>query len=89
MIQLIQGVQDSIKLHLPPGEERTELLESHDLVIHDQLEKFDGARSHEVRDHFNEWWATQLPQGISRHRVFPISAFPKRVGVDRQNLTQL
>jgi hypothetical protein len=44
-------MQKSVELSLPPGEERTELLEAHDLVIHAELEKFNGATSHEVRDH--------------------------------------
>ncbi|KAJ5357649.1 hypothetical protein N7541_004807 [Penicillium brevicompactum] len=62
MIQLIrQNVQKSLELCLPPGEERAELLEAHDLVIHDEP-KFDGATSHEVRDHFHGWVAEQLPK---------------------------
>lgn len=64
MLQLIrQNVQESLELCLPPGEERTELLEAHDLVIHDEP-KFDGATSHEVRDHFHGWVAEQLPKVV-------------------------
>lgn len=58
MLQLIQRkVQKSVERSLPPGRDRTELLESHDLVIHDKLEELNGATSHEVRDHFNDWVA--------------------------------
>ncbi|KAJ5218704.1 uncharacterized protein N7498_000803 [Penicillium cinerascens] len=65
MLQLIQQeVQESLELCLPPGEERTELLEAHDLVIHDEPAKFKGVTSHEVRDHFNDWVAEQLPKVV-------------------------
>ncbi|KAJ5481565.1 hypothetical protein N7475_000377 [Penicillium sp. IBT 31633x] len=65
MLQLIQRqVQTSLEYSLPPGQERTELLEAHDLVIHDDPEKFNGATSHEVRDHFHGWVAEQLPKVV-------------------------
>ena len=65
MLQLIQQrVQESLELALPPGEERTELLEAYDLVVHDELEKFNGVTSHEVRDHFHDWAAAQLPKVV-------------------------
>ncbi|KAJ5952490.1 uncharacterized protein N7479_010903 [Penicillium vulpinum] len=64
MLQLIQQhVQKSVELSLPPGEERTGLLEAHDLVIYDKLENFNGATSHEVRDRFNDW-VEQLPKVV-------------------------
>lgn len=64
MLQLIQQrVQNSIERSMSPGEERTELLEAHDLVIHDEP-KFNGATSHEVRDHFHGWVAEQLPKVV-------------------------
>ncbi|KAJ5589665.1 hypothetical protein N7450_003637 [Penicillium hetheringtonii] len=64
ILQLIQQrVQKSIERSMPPGEERTELLEAHDLVIHDEP-KFNGATSHEVRDHFHSWVAEQLPKVV-------------------------
>ncbi|KAJ5914632.1 hypothetical protein N7504_003515 [Penicillium tannophilum] len=70
MLQLIQRqVQKSLELSLSPGQERTELLESHDLVIHDKLEQLNGATSHEVRDHFNDWVAGQLPKVVKTHEV--------------------
>ncbi|KAJ5505407.1 hypothetical protein N7453_004364 [Penicillium expansum] len=48
MLQLIQQhVQKSIERSMPPGEERTELQEAHDLVIHGEPEMFNGASSHE------------------------------------------
>ncbi|KGO55317.1 hypothetical protein PEX2_031560 [Penicillium expansum] len=65
MLQLIQQhVQKSIERSMPPGEERTELQEAHDLVIHGEPEKFNGATSHEVRDHFHGWVAEQLPKVV-------------------------
>lgn len=45
--------------------EETDLLESHQLVIYDDPEKFDGATSREVRDHFNIWVAEQLPHVVN------------------------
>ncbi|KAF3398089.1 hypothetical protein F1880_006079 [Penicillium rolfsii] len=64
MLQLIQQcVQNSIERSIPPGEERTELLEAHDLIVHDEL-KFNGATSHEVRNHFHGWVAEQLPKVV-------------------------
>lgn len=64
ILQLIQQrVQKSIEISMPPGEEREELLASHDLVIHDDP-KFKGATSHEVRDHFHGWVAEQLPKVV-------------------------
>lgn len=70
MLQLIQRhVQKSVELSLPPGEERTELLEAHDLVIHAELAKFNGATSHEVRDHFNDWVAEQLPKVVKTPEI--------------------
>lgn len=70
MLQLIQQtVHSSADLLALPEEERTELLESHDLVIHDHPEKLDGATSHEVRDHFNDWVARQLPKVVSTPEV--------------------
>ena len=66
MLQLIQQqVKESVELMIPPGDLRTELLQSHNLVIHDQLKELDGATSHEVRDHFNLWVTEQLPGVIS------------------------
>lgn len=70
MLQLIQRkVQQTVELSLSPGQERTELLESHDLVIHDKLEQLNSATSHEVRDHFNDWVAGQLPKVVKTHEV--------------------
>ncbi|KAJ5987118.1 hypothetical protein N7451_011483 [Penicillium sp. IBT 35674x] len=70
MLQLIQrGVQEMVELSLSPGQARTELLESHDLVIHDKLEQLSGATSHEVRDRFNDWVAGQLPKVVKTHEV--------------------
>ena len=64
MLQLIQQyVQKSIEYSMLPGEERTELLEAHDLVVHDEP-KFNGATSHEVRDHLHGWVAEQLPKVV-------------------------
>lgn len=70
MLQLIQRkIQKTVQRSLSPGQERTELLESHDLVIHDKLEELNGATSHEVRDHFNDWVAGQLPKVVSTPEV--------------------
>ncbi|KAJ6098532.1 GDSL Lipase/Acylhydrolase family protein [Penicillium canescens] len=47
MLELIQNsVQESVKLLL--GDEETDLLQSHQLVIHDDEKKFNGATSHDM-----------------------------------------
>jgi hypothetical protein len=59
LLELIQkSVQESVELLL--GDEETDLLQSYQLVIHDDEKKFNGATSHEARDDFNIWVAEQL-----------------------------
>jgi hypothetical protein len=64
MLELIQkSVQESVELLL--GDEETDPLQSHQLVIHDDEKKFNDATSHEVRNDFNIWVAVQLPQVVN------------------------
>ncbi|KAJ5800479.1 uncharacterized protein N7518_002547 [Penicillium psychrosexuale] len=78
-------MQESIESSMPPGEERIELLEAHDLVIFDEP-KSNGATSHEVRDHFHGWVAEQLPKVVDTpktlQRIFESYSEQKTLFVD-------
>jgi hypothetical protein len=56
--QVHQQLQDSVPEALE--EKFPELIPHHQLVINDDVTKFDGATSHEIRDHFNVWVEEQL-----------------------------
>lgn len=56
--QLQEAVQESLE------EDAPELIPHHQLVINDDATKFDGATSHEIRDHFNVWVEEQLQQVV-------------------------
>lgn len=63
MLRLIQG---NIRktLERKDGDESNhsaDLLPFHQLIINDDANKFNGATSHDVRDHFNVWVDEQLP----------------------------
>ena len=45
------------------------LLPRHQLVINDDIEKFNGATSHDIRDHFNAWVTDQLSQIVASPEV--------------------
>ena len=53
---LVQYMEKYIKVVLECNE-RMDLLPHHQLVINDDMAKFNRATSHEVRDHFNAWVA--------------------------------
>lgn len=57
--RVLQLLQDSVEQFLEEG--APELIPHHQLVINDDVTKFDGATSHEIRDHFNAWVEEQLP----------------------------
>jgi hypothetical protein len=57
--RVLQLLQDSVEEFLEEG--APELIPHHQLVINDDVTKFDGATSHEIRDHFNAWVEEQLP----------------------------
>lgn len=42
-----------------------DLLLHHQLVINNDMAKVNSAASHEIRNHFNEWVADQLPQVVA------------------------
>ena len=61
-----------MKEHIKVGlecNERMDLLPHHQLVVNDDMAKFNGATFHEVRDHFNAWVADQLPQIVASPEV--------------------
>jgi hypothetical protein len=67
ILNLVQkSVERTLKAEFADREpnERADLMQSHQLVIHDDAKKFNGATSHEVRDDFNIWVAEQLPQVV-------------------------
>lgn len=59
--RIISKIYDEVKSGLE-CEGRLDLLPSQDLVTFDDKAKFNGATSHEVRDHFSAWVGDQLPQ---------------------------
>lgn len=62
MLQLIQeGIHGSFENGDAHGLEGADLLPYHQIIMNDNPKNFDGATSHEVRDHFNVWVAEQLP----------------------------
>ncbi|KAJ5523810.1 hypothetical protein N7494_010460 [Penicillium frequentans] len=46
-----------------------DLLSHHQLLINDDIKKFNGATSHDIRDHFNAWVTYQLPQIVGSPEV--------------------
>lgn len=62
--RLLQHIEEEIKSSLEVSEIK-HLLPYHQLVINDDLSKFNGATSHEIRDHFNAWVQEQLPQIVA------------------------
>ncbi|CEJ62376.1 hypothetical protein PMG11_10877 [Penicillium brasilianum] len=56
--RVLQLLQDSVQEDL--RENAPELIPHHQLVINDDVTKFNGATSHEVRDHFDVWVEEQL-----------------------------
>lgn len=66
--RLLQHIEESIKVSLEYNQ-RMDLLPHHQLVINDDITKFNGATSHEIRDHFNAWVADQLPQVVASPEV--------------------
>ncbi|KAJ5875525.1 uncharacterized protein N7473_012872 [Penicillium subrubescens] len=60
--QLIEDkIQEMFENENARGPEAADMLPYHQLIIKNDPKKFDGATSHEVRDHFNIWVAEQLP----------------------------
>ncbi|KAJ5564121.1 hypothetical protein N7513_000363 [Penicillium frequentans] len=55
--RLLQRLREQIESDLEYNQ-RMDLLSRHQLVINDDIEKFDGATSHDIRDHFNTWLQT-------------------------------
>lgn len=46
------------------------LLPRHQLVIMDDQNKFDGATSHEIRNHFNSWVADEFTRVLVKPEEF-------------------
>jgi hypothetical protein len=57
--RILQLIHHSVQKYLREG--APELTPHHQLVINDDVTKFDGATSHEIRDHYNVWVEEQLP----------------------------
>ncbi|KAJ6177373.1 hypothetical protein N7485_004287 [Penicillium canescens] len=66
--RLLQYIEEQIKVSLECNK-RMDLLPHHQLVINDDITKFNGATSHEIRDHFNAWVVDQLPQVVASPAV--------------------
>ncbi|KAK4871129.1 hypothetical protein LT330_000366 [Penicillium expansum] len=62
--RLLQHLRENIESDLQCNQ-RMDLLSRHQLVINDDIEKFNGATSHDIRDHFNAWVTGQLPQIVA------------------------
>lgn len=64
--RLLHEIEENVKETLEDKEHgRPDLLASYQPVIFDDKEKFDGATSHEIRDHFNGWVAGELPRIVT------------------------
>lgn len=60
---MLSAIREDVKGALEDEDDgRPNLLLSFQPIIFDDKEKFDGATSHELRDHFTVWVAEQLPQ---------------------------
>lgn len=66
--RLLQHLRENIESDLECNQ-RLDLLSRHQLVINDDVEKFNGATSHDIRDHFNVWVTDQLPQIVASPEV--------------------
>lgn len=66
--RLLQRLREHIESDLKCNQ-RMDLLSRHQLVINDDIEKFDGATSHDIRDHFNTWVTDQLPKIVTSPEV--------------------
>ncbi|KAF9250050.1 hypothetical protein DTO027I6_243 [Penicillium roqueforti] len=62
--RLLQYIEEQVKADLE-GNQRMDLLLHHQLVINNDMAKVNSATSHEIRNHFNEWVADQLPQVVA------------------------
>ncbi|OQD84860.1 hypothetical protein PENANT_c011G08235 [Penicillium antarcticum] len=62
--RLLQHLEERIKTDLEYNK-RMDLLPHHQFVINDDVNKFNGATSHDIRDHFNTWVKDQLPQVVA------------------------
>lgn len=70
--RMLGAIDKSVKESLEDEDNnRPDLLSSYEPVIFDDKEKFDGATSHEVRDHFSVWVAEQLPQIVASPGILP------------------
>ena len=66
--RLLQHLRENIENDLEHNQ-RMDLLPRHQLVINDDIEKFNGATSHDIRDHFNGWVTDQLPQIVASPEI--------------------
>ncbi|KOS43014.1 hypothetical protein ACN38_g6088 [Penicillium nordicum] len=66
--RLLQHLREKIESDLECNQ-RMDLLSHHQLVINDDIEKLNGATSHDIRDHFNAWVTDQLPQIVASPEV--------------------
>lgn len=67
--RMLQLINDHVKSDLE-AEERMDLLPCHQLVVMDDQMKFDGATTHEVRDHFNVWVTEEMTQVLVESEKF-------------------
>ncbi|KAJ5603316.1 hypothetical protein N7537_006272 [Penicillium hordei] len=66
--RLLQHLREDIERSLEFNQ-RMDLLSRHQLVINDDIEKFNGATSHDIRDDFNAWVTDQLSQIVASPEV--------------------
>ncbi|EFQ97702.1 hypothetical protein MGYG_00741 [Nannizzia gypsea CBS 118893] len=57
---ILQQLRDKIARSLEL-EEREDLLPRHEMILMDDRAKFNGATSHDIRDHFTSWVSDTLP----------------------------
>ncbi|KAJ5786801.1 uncharacterized protein N7503_012013 [Penicillium pulvis] len=66
--RLLQHLRENIENDLECNQ-RMDLLSHHQLLIYDDITKFNEATSHDIRDHFNVWVTCQLPQIVASPEV--------------------
>lgn len=80
MLQLIdKHVRQTLEI-----EDAMDLYPRHKPVIVEDKEKFDGATSHDVRDHFIAWVAGELPRVVSRPEKFFAEEESNEAGLRRE-----
>lgn len=63
---MVREIQDlpSLDPENPEGPRQARMRSRYNLVLMDDKAQFDGATSHEIRDHFSAWVAEELPKPV-------------------------